>query len=267
MNRTDAPKKQAVPFALNGQRETILDVTPAGDNTASYSDGFPPVTMILKSAGGLPPKGQDMNQILFELSALGRWFSTGAQQTFDAAFASSIGGYPSGAYVIGDDLKTLYRCTTNGNSNNPNSSTTGWVKVANDIADILSLGTAAYRNVGTGTNQIPDISSFTYTTTGSGVVIRLPGNMIIQMDAGITDANGYYEVNMGVAMSSYRVFAVEGLVSGWQASGGLYSFLTVYGTEQINSNKFKVRSASWRSSDKNFIAQSTVFYWIAIGRA
>lgn len=132
---------------------------------------------------------------------------------------------------------------------------------------LLGLKSAAKRDVGTGANQIPDMSSFTYTTTGSGVVIRLPGNMIIQMDAGITDANGYYEVNMGVAMSSYRVFAVEGLVSGWQASGGLYSFLTVYGTEQINSNKFKVRSASWRSSDKNFIAQSTVFYWIAIGRA
>lgn len=149
MNRTDAPAKQPKPFGVNGQREAILPTTPSGDNTASYESGFPPITMILKSAGGLPPKGQDMNQILFELSSLGRWSSTGALNTYDSAFATAIGGYPAGSFVLGDDLKTVYRCTTDGNTDNPNSITTGWAKVASDIADILSLGSAAYLDVGT----------------------------------------------------------------------------------------------------------------------
>ncbi|EKY3117282.1 hypothetical protein ACTV1L_000151 [Cronobacter turicensis] len=131
----------------------------------------------------------------------------------------------------------------------------------------LGIKTAALRDVGTGANQIPDMSSFTYTTTGSGVVIRLPGNMIIQMDVGTTDSNGFYNVNMGVAMSSYQVFAVEGHVSGWTASGGIYQLLTVYGAEKVNAGSFNVRSATWRSSDHNFTAQPTVFNWIAIGRA
>jgi hypothetical protein len=78
MNRTDAPKKQPVPFSVNGPREDLLSTTPAGSNQASYDVGFPAITMLLKSAGGLPPKGQDMNQILYELSSIGRWFSAGA---------------------------------------------------------------------------------------------------------------------------------------------------------------------------------------------
>lgn len=191
MNRTDAPVKQGKPFGINGQREPILSTTPSGDNTASYESGFPPITMVLKSAGGLPPKGQDMNQILYELSALGRWASAGALNTFDSAFATAIAGYPQGAYVLGDDLKTVYRCTTNGNTSNPNSVTTGWAKVAQDIADILALGTAAYRAVGTGTNQIPDMSAFAFSPgspTTSGYTF-LPNGIILQWGTIAPSAN------------------------------------------------------------------------------
>lgn len=126
MNRTDAPAKQAKPFGINGQREPLLPNTPAGDNTASYDQGFPPITMILKSAGGLPPKGQDMNQILFELSALGRWSSSGAVNTYDSAFATAIGGYPSGALLISNDVAKLYINTVDSNVNDPNTSGSGW---------------------------------------------------------------------------------------------------------------------------------------------
>ncbi|MFV4845146.1 phage tail protein [Edwardsiella tarda] len=133
MKLTDIPAKQAVPFGVNGQREALLPTTPAGDNKASYNNGFPPVTMILKSAGGVPPKGQDMNQILFELSSLCRWFSAGGPIKFDADFCTKIGGYPAGSYVMGSDNKTMYRSTQDDNINDPNSSLVGWVTVASDI--------------------------------------------------------------------------------------------------------------------------------------
>ncbi|EPL4123873.1 gp53-like domain-containing protein [Citrobacter amalonaticus] len=195
MNRTDAPAKQPKPFGVNGQREEILPTTPSGDNTASYESGFPPITMILKSAGGLPPKGQDMNQILYELSALGRWSSTGALNTFDSAFATAIGGYPSGAFVLGDDLKTVYRCTTDGNTSDPNSVTTGWTKIANDISDILGLGAAATKGVaansdmqtGTSTTLLTTVANvlslFSKNVFGISDYIRIPdrpGGLIIQ---------------------------------------------------------------------------------------
>ena len=135
MNRSDSPKKQPKPFGVNGQRGAILPTTPAGDNSASYEQGFPPITMILKSAGGLPPKGQDMNQILYELSALGRWSSTGALNTFDSEFASEISGYPSGAMLISDDGERIFINTTEGNLSDPNSNGTGW----KDILSYLGL--------------------------------------------------------------------------------------------------------------------------------
>lgn len=189
MKRTDAPSKQPVPFGVNGQREPILQTTPSGDNTASYDVGFPPITMTLKSAGGLPPKGQDVNQILYELSALGRWFSAGVFNNFDSTFAASIGGYPAGAFVLGDDLKTIYRSTADNNTANPNSVTTGWAKVAQDVADILALGTAAYREVGTGTNQLPDMTSFASTATSQS----LPGGKKFMW------GNGVYQGSSGAS--------------------------------------------------------------------
>ncbi|HFV9304760.1 TPA: phage tail protein [Citrobacter freundii] len=183
MNRTDSPVKQAKPFGVNGQREPLLPTTPAGDNTASYDLGFPPITMILKSAGGLPPKGQDMNQILYELSSLCRWFSAGAMNTYDSAFATAIGGYPAGSFVLGDDLKTVYRCTTNGTTTNPNSVTTGWAKQADDINQILQLGSAAGRNVGNSQSyEIPDMSYFPLTGLGSdNLLVKLPNGLILQI--------------------------------------------------------------------------------------
>ncbi|CAM4262142.1 hypothetical protein [Citrobacter portucalensis] len=143
MNRTDAPSKQPQPFAINGQRDPILDTTPAGDNTASYALGFPPITMILKSAGGLPPKGQDLNQILYELSSICRWFSSGALNTFDSSFSASIGGYPSGSVLISDSGSVIYINTTDSNTTNPNSSGEGWV----NLFDFLSLKSAAKADI------------------------------------------------------------------------------------------------------------------------
>ncbi len=127
MNRTDAPAKQGVPFGVNGNRNPIGATTPAGDNSASYDVGFPPITMILKSAGGLPPKGQDMNEILYELSALARWGSTGAINRFDPSFASAIGGYPQDAQVLSNDGNIIWRSLVDNNANNPNSNSSGWV--------------------------------------------------------------------------------------------------------------------------------------------
>lgn len=130
MNISDVPKKQPVPFGINGQREDLLSTTPAGDNQASYDAGFPPITMILKSAGGLPPKGQDMNQILYELAAIARWAGAGANYPFDSTFATAIGGYPAGAKVLASDNAGFWLNGTDENSTNPEAADytlTGWV--------------------------------------------------------------------------------------------------------------------------------------------
>ncbi|CQI88890.1 tail fiber protein [Yersinia rohdei] len=130
MNRTDDPKKQPIPFGVNGPREDIGPTTPTGDNSASYNSGFPPITMLLKAAGGLPPKGQDMNQILYELSSLSRWNSAGALNVYDSTFGAAISGYPKGAVLSNSTFTGCWLNTTDANTANPentNASLTGWV--------------------------------------------------------------------------------------------------------------------------------------------
>lgn len=139
MNRTDSPKKQPVIFAVNGPREDLLDTTPSGDNTASYNSGFPPITMTIKSAGGKPPKGQDMNQILYELSAIARWYSAGALNTYDSAFATAVNGYPKGSVLVSNDNSVIYVNTFDGNSTDPNAAGAGW----KNIVEYLQLSNSA----------------------------------------------------------------------------------------------------------------------------
>lgn len=130
MKSTDAPVKQIVPFGANGPREAITATTPSGSNQASYDQGFPPITMTLKSAGGLPPKGQDMNQILYEGSTFDRYFAAGGAYPFDASFASGIGGYPLGARVMNSVKSGFWVNTIEDNVTNPENTTaalTGWV--------------------------------------------------------------------------------------------------------------------------------------------
>ncbi len=172
MNRSDAPVKQAVPFGINGQREPILSSTPSGDNTASYNSGFPAITMVLKSAGGLPPKGQDMNQILYELSALARWASSGATNTWDAAFSTAIGGYPMGAIVLGTDGTSRYISTTDSNTTNPNTggagwfnSTTGYLKSANNLSDVSNATTSRQNLSAAKSGANSDITALSGLTT------------------------------------------------------------------------------------------------------
>lgn len=258
MNRTDAPAKQPKPFGINGQREPILPATPAGDNTASYESGFPPITMILKSAGGLPPKGQDVNQILFELSALCRWSSSGALNTFDSAFATAIGGYPSGAFVLGDDLKTVYRCTTDGNTANPNNVTTGWAKAAQDVANILALGSAAYKNVNAGSiNGIPDMSSFRGNSASNGYlqipIIGAGGGgqtLIVQWGNTLTAPNSIASYNVNIAFPNTIIFAVG---NRWANGSNASMNVKPFNTQQIQIQNFAASGAD------------EICAWLAIG--
>ncbi len=253
MNRSDSPKKQPKPFGVNGRRVAILPTTPAGDNSASYEQGFPPITMILKSAGGLPPKGQDMNQILYELSALGRWSSTGALNTFDSEFASEISGYPSGAMLISNDGERIFINTTEGNLSDPNSNGAGW----KDILSYLGLGEAAKRNVGNGQNQIPDMAAFASSLSSTGFQ-KLPSGLIIQW--GIVSGASNYTVTYPVTFPnrSLALLAVPHttLVAGISEMG-------IANCSDISKSQFYIIVGG--ISQGEIVKHERSCFWVAIG--
>lgn len=204
MNRTDAPAKQPKPFGINGQREAILPSTPAGDNTASYDQGFPPITMILKSAGGLPPKGQDMNQILFELSALCRWFSAGAINGFDSAFSTAIGGYPKYSLLISDDGATIFVNIADSNLTNPNTGGSGWVDIRSFISvdRFIQLSNETQVKLGPSGNKQLFINNGAWGAWDADLNAAIP-LPVTQGGIGSTTAAGG-RTNLGLGNSSTR---------------------------------------------------------------
>ena len=140
MKLNDIPKLMPVPFGVSGPRTELLESSPAGDRKASYKDGFPPITMLLKSAGGLPPDGGNMNQILFELASGQRWSNAGAGYKFNTTFSDAVGGYPKGAQLLSNDGTKVYVSTKDDNKTDFNASPgPDWVT----LGDYIGLGNYA----------------------------------------------------------------------------------------------------------------------------
>ena len=69
MQSSSAPSKLTMPFANSGSKNTVPVPSQIGitAGAASYTDGFPPLTMTPVAAGGVPPSGLDMNGHLTSL--------------------------------------------------------------------------------------------------------------------------------------------------------------------------------------------------------
>lgn len=129
MNLADAPAKLVEAFAAGGSFNVIpvpsqIPITPGA---ASWTTGFPPLTMTPVSSGGIPPSGLDMNGLGNALSALLIWFNAGAGFPWDSAFSTAVGGYPAGARVLAATGVGYWLSTADDNTTNPDAGGAGWV--------------------------------------------------------------------------------------------------------------------------------------------
>nr|WP_305071655.1 hypothetical protein [Providencia sp. wls1922] len=90
-------------------------------NQATWDQGFGQITMLPVAAGGLPPKGQDFNGILNQISENIVYQSQGGRFKFSPEYAESIGGYPKGAILQSDDEKKEYQSLIDNNKVNFNT--------------------------------------------------------------------------------------------------------------------------------------------------
>ncbi|MDE1484314.1 hypothetical protein KKJ29_18315, partial [Xenorhabdus bovienii] len=111
------------PFAQNGHRDEI----PAGyksdlpSQKATWDTGFPQITMMPVTAGGLPPSGRDFNGVFNQISDNIVHLSKGGKYKFSQEYANSINGYPKGAILQSDDEAKEYQSLIENNKINFNT--------------------------------------------------------------------------------------------------------------------------------------------------
>ena len=111
-------------------------------NAASFTDGFPPNTMTPEASGGLPFFGQDMNGILYMVSAYCANFAAGALSSYNSTLSSTISGYPVGVVLVNTNGNGVWINQVSGNTTNPDTGGAGWLPAAGVGATSVSVTTA-----------------------------------------------------------------------------------------------------------------------------
>ena len=132
------PPLNAIPFARDGIKNTIPPALGSAGQ-ATMVDGFPAETMTPIASGGVPPSGQDVNGILYQLSQHQVWLNSGGMYAYSASHATNIGGYPIGVVLQSADGQSAWLNTVDGNMTDPDGgSAAGWKAFAGDkFADRL----------------------------------------------------------------------------------------------------------------------------------
>jgi len=99
-------------------------------NSASFTDGFPPSTMTPEASGGLPFFGQEMNGILWMITAYCANFAAGALPQYNATLSADISGYPLGVVLVNSNGDGLWINQVSGNVTDPDTGGAGWSPVA-----------------------------------------------------------------------------------------------------------------------------------------
>jgi hypothetical protein len=201
------------------------------------TDGFPPNAFVAVAAGGAPPWGQDFNGILRQITQWNQWQQAGAPIVYDAAFQTSIGGYPMGAVVQIGAGGPAFMSTVDNNAAVPASGAAGWMPLPTFGGNVTTVS-------GTG--------ALTAQSAGLVLVNASSGNINITMPA-VSGVNGlplpFCFVRTDNSANSVTLIAASGDTF-WpiQASSFSVSPLTSYQVKGDGSH------AWWSVGGTNFAA-------------
>ena len=128
------PEYLAQAFANNGAKATIPNTTTTAGR-ASLSQGFPTETSMPLAQGGVPPKREDFNGILYTLSSYALFQQAGGKFTYDAR----VDYTPPAIIFYGSDL--WWCVQANGASTlvvTPGKNTSYWIKLKDYLANPLA---------------------------------------------------------------------------------------------------------------------------------
>lgn len=238
------PANYSLPFASSGTKNTI-PVASTGTGAASFTDGFPAVTMMPITAGGVPPQGKDFNGILYDITSHTIWLNAGGQYQFDSALSTAIGGYPAGMVLQNTAGTSAYVSAVNNNTTDfnatPSSIGTLWLPWAgaavipapntivfnSNISPSLSNAAIQFLDTATSGTQV-------VTITASGLT---PGQMALSI-ANIGGGTAQFKNSSGVYVNFKASTASGGIVSAqsWASllsagiTQGIWGNATSYGS-------------------------------------
>jgi hypothetical protein len=201
MQASQVPSSFPIPFANSAGAGYIRQVPTASqigvtNGAASLTDGFPPLTFLAVTAGGVPPFGEDFNGLLNQITAGVQWQQVGGNPTYNATFAAAIGGYPNGAILQSGDGTGLWRNTSDNNTSDPDAS-------AASFTGSISGTTLTVTAVASGAVTVGQVLSGTGITSGT---------LITALGTG-TGGTGTYTVQTSQTASSTTITASGG--SNW----------------------------------------------------
>lgn len=194
-----SPSVITIPFAEEGNKRSIPNGSLIGvtDGAASFMDGFPPLTMVPLSSGGVPPSGLDFNGVFHAITEHIRYINAGGRPKFSQNMADAIGGYPVGTVLQDNAGENEYVNSVDGNVTNFNLSASSigvsWhLCGGKDVypgnasltdAGIVQLATNTITKAGTNESMAVTPAGMTYafTSGASSQVQPLPGGFKIQM--------------------------------------------------------------------------------------
>ena len=207
------PTTMSGALAYGGTKNTI-PASATGTNNASITEGFPEITQLPVSDGGLPPERADFNG-MFYLSTDQRVFlQNGGVITFSEDVSTAIGGYPKNAVLAYFDEKGEYHLAQSLMDDN----TYNFVESPEYLDGIhwqkINMGGSS-RNIG-------EIVTSTLPLTDAGLHL-LDGSLL--QGGGIYNAFVSYIKNLYETNSTASYFATE---EDWQASVSTYGVCAKY---------------------------------------
>lgn len=218
-----APKPPVIPEPFGNDADPLY-ITTIPDTTgvagrASYSLGFPPLTMQPVAGGGKPPFGQDMNGILFALSSHDYYVQAGQLFLWDTNVATDIGGYAIGTLLGSTDGRTVWFNTTDANMTDPDSGgAAGWIS-------LFSSGFQPFAGLIGGITALTATQAARKVITLSGV---LTSNLAVVFPTWLAPAGRWLIINntSGAFITTARTAAGTGVTI---PQGGPSNPVEVYG--------------------------------------